>query len=203
MKQRNQIKMYIFDDKNIYKVLRYEQSGNKFVVTIYKNGDMRIENSYSYDRDSDSSAFRVEGWRHSFEEQKELNKHIPAYCEFLEKINDFIETTWDDYYFKSHDDKKRKLTMEYGDNKNAFKTALYSKQDGVCTGCLVKFPQRNLAIDHIMPRNNGGLDNFENLQLLCSACNSVKSTGTQEQLIQRLIKQGVRKDNTHLGSETS
>ena len=186
--------MYTFDDQAVFKVLRFEHNGSKYVATIYENGDMKMENSYGYDRDSDSSSFRVEGWRQSFEEKMSINEHIPEYCKFLQKINDFIETTWDDYYFKSYEDKKRKFALEYNDNKDAFKTALYSKQDGICTGCLVKFPKRNLAIDHLAPRSNGGLDHFDNLQLLCSACNSVKSTGTQEQLIKRLVKQGARKE---------
>lgn len=66
---------------------------------------------------------------------------------------------------------------------------LFGKQDGICNGCRVPFPFRNLTLDHILPRAKGGTDHEENLQLLCAACNSLKGTGTQEELLTKLAKQ--------------
>ena len=72
------------------------------------------------------------------------------------------------------------------------KHLLYGEQEGVCNGCQTWFQFRNLTIDHIVARSRGGTDHIDNLQLLCAACNSTKGSGTQEQLIARLIEQGVR-----------
>ena len=66
------------------------------------------------------------------------------------------------------------------------KHTLYGKQEGRCTGCRVLFPFRNLTVDHVVPRVKGGTDHEDNLQLLCGACNSLKGTGTQAELLAKL-----------------
>ena len=73
---------------------------------------------------------------------------------------------------------------KYTDKKN--KQQLYGEQDGLCNGCQIHFPYRNLTIDHIVADTKGGTDHLSNLQLLCGACNSTKGDGTQEELIARL-----------------
>lgn len=72
------------------------------------------------------------------------------------------------------------------------KHTLYGKQEGMCAGCLTYFPFRNMTIDHIIPRAKGGHDHESNLQLLCNACNSAKGKGSQEELVTKLIYQGIR-----------
>ena len=72
------------------------------------------------------------------------------------------------------------------------KHTLFGKQEGKCTGCLMQFPFRNFTIDHIVPQSKGGQDNYDNLQLLCGACNSAKGTGTQAELIAKLKAEGIR-----------
>ena len=77
-------------------------------------------------------------------------------------------------------------------NIDANKRYLFGQQEGLCNGCLSPFPYRNLTIDHVVPRSKGGSDHIENLQLLCGACNSTKGSGTHEELIARLVRDGVR-----------
>ncbi|MBC6444582.1 MAG: HNH endonuclease [Alphaproteobacteria bacterium GM202ARS2] len=77
-------------------------------------------------------------------------------------------------------------------NYRTFKHTLYGKQEGKCAGCLVHFQFRNLTIDHKVPQSKGGTDHEANLQLLCGACNSTKGAGSQEELIDKLIKAGIR-----------
>ena len=77
-------------------------------------------------------------------------------------------------------------------NGDQNKRTLYGQQEGVCNGCLTLFPYRNLTIDHVVPQDKGGSHHIGNLQLLCGACNSTKGTGTQEALVAKLIRQGVR-----------
>ena len=72
------------------------------------------------------------------------------------------------------------------------KHTLFGRQEGRCNGCLMAFPFRNMTIDHVVPQSKGGQDNFDNLQLLCGACNSTKGAGTQEELIAKLKREGLR-----------
>ncbi len=72
------------------------------------------------------------------------------------------------------------------------KNTLYGRQAGVCAGCKALFPIRNFTIDHIVARNKGGTDHLDNLQLLCSACNSTKGTKTQEEFLALLKREGIR-----------
>ena len=76
---------------------------------------------------------------------------------------------------------------DYRTNKNN----LYGEQEGNCSGCKVHFPFRIMTVDHIVPKSKGGTDHPDNLQLLCSACNSTKGTGTQANLIRKLKKTGI------------
>ena len=76
------------------------------------------------------------------------------------------------------------------------KHELYGKQEGKCIGCNHYFPFRNMTMDHIVPQSKGGTDAKANLQLLCNACNSTKSTRSQSEFIGILREQGIRTDRT-------
>ena len=71
------------------------------------------------------------------------------------------------------------------------KHTLFGQQEGMCNGCKHIFPFRNFTVDHIIAVSRGGIDHIDNLQLLCGACNSLKGTGTQEELIAKLKQQGI------------
>ncbi len=71
-------------------------------------------------------------------------------------------------------------------NYRTHKHRLFGEQEGRCGGCKFMFPFRNFTIDHKVPRSKGGSDHYENLQLLCAACNSVKGDRSQEYLLSRL-----------------
>ena len=77
-------------------------------------------------------------------------------------------------------------------NYRTHKHTLYGRQEGVCSGCRVMFPFRNMTVDHIVPQSRGGSDHIENLQLLCGACNSKKGTRPQEEFIADLKADGLR-----------
>lgn len=49
-----------------------------------------------------------------------------------------------------------------------------ARAKGRCEACGVSASERRLDIDHILPRNKGGTNDFENLQALCYLCNSQK-----------------------------
>ena len=71
------------------------------------------------------------------------------------------------------------------------KHQLFGKQEGLCNGCRIAFPFRNMTIDHIVPRSKGGSDHIDNLQLLCGACNSLKGNRKQARLLADLKAKGI------------
>ena len=75
---------------------------------------------------------------------------------------------------------------------SAHKDLLYGQQSGQCEcgGCMVMFHKRNLTIDHIVPRADGGTDHVENLWLLCGACNSSKGTKSQAEFLKDRVQRG-------------
>ena len=81
-----------------------------------------------------------------------------------------------------------------GQKKNSRKwinhTILYRRQGGYCAGCGHYFQSRNLTIDHVVPRSQGGIDDISNYQILCHACNQMKGDGSQEQLMVALRERG-------------
>lgn len=77
-------------------------------------------------------------------------------------------------------------------NADVNKRTLYGQQEGQCNGCRTLFPYRNMTVDHVIPRARGGSHHINNLQLLCGACNSAKGTRTQEALVAKLTRDGIR-----------
>ena len=81
-----------------------------------------------------------------------------------------------------------------GQKKNTQKRVngaiLYRRQGGYCAGCDHHFQPRNLTIDHIVPRSQGGIRDISNLQLLCHACNQLKGDGSQGRLMTELRARG-------------
>ena len=82
----------------------------------------------------------------------------------------------------ARDDYPQRTDMSDIPPARTHKHSLYGLQEGICGGCEIHFPFRNLTIDHKIPRSKGGTDHFENLWLLCGACNSMKGTGTVAEL---------------------
>ncbi len=78
------------------------------------------------------------------------------------------------------------IDLSYRSNKVETKHTLYDRQEGVCSGCKLKFEYRHFEIDHIMPVSKGGGDNIENLQLLCNHCNRIKSSNAMSYLVRYL-----------------
>ena len=78
-------------------------------------------------------------------------------------------------------------------NSKENRERLYGRQGGYCNGCQTHFTPRNLAVDHIVPQSKGGGHHIDNLQLLCTACNSAKGSGSHAALIAKLVDEGIRR----------
>ena len=93
------------------------------------------------------------------------------------------------YDVHHRDDVPRRTDLGPLPNYRTHRHTLFGKQEGRCAGCRVAFPFRNFTVDHKIPQSKGGADHFDNLQLLCGACNSTKGTGTQAELLATLARQ--------------
>ncbi|MCY4624785.1 MAG: DNA methyltransferase [Chloroflexi bacterium] len=88
------------------------------------------------------------------------------------------------------DDIPQRTDMGKLPSPQTHKHTLYGVQEGVCIGCKIMFPFKNMTIDHIVPQSKGGSDHIENLQLLCGACNSMKGTKSQAEFLAALAQAG-------------
>ena len=86
----------------------------------------------------------------------------------------------------------RRLDQGKVPNYKTHKHTLFGIQEGLCAGCRIAFPFRNMTIDHVVPQSKGGTDHVANLQLLCAACNSMKGTRSQEEFVAVLVREGLR-----------
>lgn len=73
--------------------------------------------------------------------------------------------------------KRRALEKSAGGSYNVKEIRnLYESQNGKCTICGLQFDNCvKYEIDHIMPISKGGNNSIKNIQLLCRACNLIKS----------------------------
>jgi site-specific DNA-methyltransferase (adenine-specific) len=74
------------------------------------------------------------------------------------------------------------------DKEKSVKERLYKEQNGCCNGCGTLFEMRNLTVDHIIPKSKGGGSYYENYQLLCGSCNSIKGNRPMEYLRVKIEK---------------
>lgn len=54
------------------------------------------------------------------------------------------------------------------------------------TPCKYCGDRDTICADHVVPLSKGGVHEFSNLQIICQRCNSWKSTGTVEELTERI-----------------
>ncbi len=77
-------------------------------------------------------------------------------------------------------------------NKTRLKDQLANGQpEAKCNACKTTLKVRQLELDRIMPRTEGGRYEEENVQLLCGSCNSVKQSKSNEFLLTALRVRGI------------
>lgn len=69
---------------------------------------------------------------------------------------------------------------------------LYARDSNRCQYCGRHFPTRELTLDHVIPRVQGGVHTWENLVCACVRCNARKGGRTPSQAHLKLIRKPAR-----------
>ncbi len=73
------------------------------------------------------------------------------------------------------------------------KGMIYKRDENKCQYC---GSTRHLTIDHVIPKSKGGGENWDNLVVACSSCNTKKGDKFLEQTNMKLLKQPKAPYNT-------
>lgn len=65
---------------------------------------------------------------------------------------------------------------------------IYARDHNLCQYCGIRFTTRELTLDHVVPRVQGGVHSWENLVCACVDCNRRKGGRTPQQARMRLVK---------------
>ncbi len=66
---------------------------------------------------------------------------------------------------------------------------VYIRDNYTCQYCAVKFPYKDLTIDHVLPASQGGPKTWTNVVTACRPCNQTKANRTPEKARMPLLKQ--------------
>ena len=102
------------------------------------------------------------------------------------RLRDFMGNLFHDRLVTVRTDIPRRTDIDAPIHYRKNKHVLFGQQEGRCGGCQMDFPFKVFHVDHVVPVSRGGTDHIENLQLLCSHCNSVKGNRDQTYLMARL-----------------
>jgi len=69
---------------------------------------------------------------------------------------------------------------------------IFLRDENRCQYCGHKFSMHHLSLDHVMPRSQGGLTNWENIVCACLTCNVRKGGRTPSQAGMKLFKKPVK-----------
>jgi 5-methylcytosine-specific restriction endonuclease McrA len=69
---------------------------------------------------------------------------------------------------------------------------LYARDGNKCQYCVKHFSTKELTLDHVVPRVQGGVHTWENLVCACVKCNARKGGRTPEQSHMHLVRKPVR-----------
>ncbi len=64
---------------------------------------------------------------------------------------------------------------------------VFFRDNYTCQYCGVRFPERELTLDHVIPKSRGGDASWENQATACKACNNRKADRTPEEAGMKLL----------------
>ncbi len=69
---------------------------------------------------------------------------------------------------------------------------IFERDKSTCQYCGIHFDRRDLNLDHVIPRDRGGLTSWENIVCSCIPCNTRKGNRLAHQVGMKLIKKPER-----------
>jgi 5-methylcytosine-specific restriction endonuclease McrA len=69
---------------------------------------------------------------------------------------------------------------------------VFLRDEHICQYCLVRFAEKRLTIDHVVPLSKGGRHEWTNVVTACSACNNRKGDKSLEKANLTLLRRPIR-----------
>jgi hypothetical protein len=77
--------------------------------------------------------------------------------------------------------------FNYNSVYNFNRKAIIKRDGSACQYCSKRLSNREITIDHVVPRSHGGINSFVNCVVSCSRCNGLKRNRTPEEAGLKLI----------------
>ena len=153
----------ISKDSEIAKALLWrDQSQIEYYTRITNNMVGRVlRNRYVVTRDRQTRKFALIGFETLSVSEIE---NLKAKC--LQRLNAYLDKRGNQIF--AH---RRKST---GYISGSIRYEVLKRSKFHCELCGISAADKALEVDHIIPRNKGGSDDFSNLQSLCYSCNAMK-----------------------------
>ena len=73
-------------------------------------------------------------------------------------------------------------------NTSFSRSNVYCRDNYICQYCKQMFSNKELTLDHVIPKSKGGLTNWTNIVTACKKCNNVKANHTNIKPYKKPIK---------------
>lgn len=158
----------------------WHQNGESWFVSV-RDGDLRwlktVVDVYRREESKHNNAL-VELIHRGVSERYKLVRNVDLALSALPPPTDLVDS-----------DQKR--PREFRDPRyRVHKRHWFGQQEGKCNGCQRNFHFDQMTVDHITPQSKGGSHEFDNLQLLCEPCATLKADNTMDDLFAALGRQG-------------
>jgi 5-methylcytosine-specific restriction endonuclease McrA len=139
-----------------------------------------------------------------------INEDGSPKVKIIDATNNFILYSWQEWSLQIPDDQELKIRtvnscfrvpeiIQYTrfDKVPSLKAhfnrkSLYRRDKNTCQYCGEKKVNDELSLDHVIPKCQGGMTNWENIVVACIDCNSQKAGRTPKQAGMRLLREPKR-----------
>ena len=86
---------------------------------------------------------------------------------------------------------------------NCSRKSIFARDEHTCQYCRASFGDKELTLDHVLPKSRGGEKTWTNLVAACKKCNQKKGNKTPEEAGMLLIKKPVQPKNSFIDSKSN